>query len=337
MTNMGEIFLLGIDQILAVLIVSGLISFSGWIIFTTRSIKLGAQLSSSAIFVVVLLILWRVFQLNLDFGLVLTMATLFAGISWLLGLSLNLRVLIEESKSYFWILLIILCIRSFLYEPYQIPSSSMEPGLQVGDFVLVNKFAYGIKLPAINKAINDGPDPERGDVAVFMPPHSLCHIEPEDARPELASLSVRESQIFLGKFLSLQKSRCTKLGIKYIKRVIGLPGDKVEIKGYSIYINGEKIKKVLKDKNGNQSIYLETIEDKDYLIRTLGLSEYENHTWIIPQDRFLAIGDNRDNSLDSRAWGYFSKEHLIGKGEFIWLHWRYFSEIPNFKRNKRIQ
>ena len=118
---------------------------------------------------------------------------------------------------------------------------------------------------------------------------------------------------------------------------MGIPGDKVEIKGYSIYINGEEIKKVLKEKNSEESLYLETIEDKVYLIRALGLSEYENYTWTIPQDRFLAMGDNRDNSLDSRAWGYFSKEHLIGKGEFIWLHWRYFSEMPTFKRNKRIQ
>ena len=334
---MGEIFLFEMDQILALLIAFGIISFSGWIVFTKRAIKLGVRLSSGAMFVVVLLILWRVFQLNLDFGLVLSLATLFAGMSWLLGLFINLKNLVEESRSYFWILLLILCIRSFLYEPYQIPSSSMEPGLQIGDFVLVNKFAYGLKLPAINKSINNGQDPKRGDVAVFLPPHTICGITPEEARPDLLDLSVRQSQIFLGRFLSLQKSRCTKLGIKYIKRVIGIPGDRVEIKGYGIYLNGKEIERILKEKKGQESLYFEIIEDKEHLIRTLGLKEHETYSWTIPPGKFLAMGDNRDNSLDSRAWGYFSKENLIGKGEFIWLHWGSYKEMPNFKRNKRIK
>ena len=334
---MGEVLILGMDQILVFLISLGLLSFSGWVFFTTKDLALGRQLSSGAMFIIVLLILWRVFKLNLDFGLVLTLATFFAGISWLLGLIINLKSLEEESKSYFWILLLILCLRSFFYEPYQIPSSSMEPGLQIGDFVLVNKFAYGLKLPAINKSINDGPDPKRGDVAVFLPPHSLCGVKPEEARPELATLPFKESQIFIGRFLSLQKSRCTKLGIKYIKRVIGIPGDKVEIKGYEIYINNKKLNMDLKEINGEESLYFETIGKKQHLIRTLGMKEYENFTWTIPPERYLAIGDNRDNSLDSRAWGYFSKEHLIGKGEFIWLHWGSFSEFPHFKRNKRIK
>ena len=334
---MGLDLILGVDQVLTLLVVSGLISFITWTFFTLNPNKQWAQLSSGAMFLVVLLILWRVFQLNLDFGLVLTIATIFALLAWFLGLFLKLKSLIYESRSYFWILLLILSIRSFAYEPYQIPSSSMEPGLQVGDFVLVNKFAYGLKLPAVNKLITKGKEPQRGDVAVFLPPHSLCEATPEDARPELSSLSARESQIFLGRFLSLQKSRCTKLGLKYIKRVIGIPGDRVEIKGYEIYINGNKLKQVLSKKKGDESLYLETIGDANHLIRILGIKEYENFVWVVPPDRYLAIGDNRDNSLDSRAWGYFSKEHLIGRGEYIWLHWEYFSKMPNFKRNKRIK
>jgi len=254
-----------------------------------------------------------------------------------MGLILKLKSLISESGSYFWILLVILCIRSFAYEPYQIPSSSMEPGLQVGDFVLVNKFAYGIRLPAINKLVSKGKEPKRGEVAVFLPPHTLCDSTPEEARPELSSMSIRDSQIFLSRFLSLQEARCTTLGIKYIKRVIGLPGDRIEIKGYELFINGNKVKQELLDKSSEESFYLETIDDIDHIVRTLGISEYENFVWDVPPNKYLVIGDNRDNSLDSRAWGYFSKENLIGRGEFIWLHWGSFTELPHFQRNQRIQ
>ena len=325
------------DQILILLIISGLIGYSAWIFFTINPNKIGTQIASGTMFIIVLLLLWRVFQLNLDFGLVLSIATLFAGISWIAGLMLKLKILISESKSYFWILLVILCIRSFAYEPYQIPSSSMEPGLQVGDFVLVNKFAYGIRLPAINKLVSKEKEPKRGEVAVFVPPHTLCDSTPEEARPELTSMSIRDSQIFLSRFLSLQESRCTTLGIKYIKRVIGLPGDRIEIKGYELFINGNKVKQELLDKSSEESLYLETIDDIDHIVRILGISEYENFVWDVPPNKYLVIGDNRDNSLDSRAWGYFSKEDLIGRGEFIWLHWGSFTELPHFQRNKRIQ
>ena len=384
---MQQQFLMGLDQMLFLFSLIFLIAFVSWVIFFRKGSKSAASAASAAMFFISLLILWRVFKLNLDFGLVLSVATIFAGMSWILGIYLSFsslkeviktipgskekiskmkkdssifeklknlqpekiekereknilkyfNTLKEESKSYFWILLLILSIRSFAYEPYQIPSSSMEPGLQVGDFVLVNKFSYGLKLPALNKAINRGSSPKRGDVAVFLPPHTLCNTKPEDARPELSSLPLKESQIFLGKFISLQKSRCSKLGMKYVKRVIGVPGDKVTIKGYELYINGEKIEQVIKKRNGNEAIFIETIEEKEHLIRILGISEYESFSWTIPQDRFLVLGDNRDNSLDSRAWGYFSKENLIGKAEFIWLHWALFSEMPSFNRNKRIQ
>ena len=325
------------DQILILLIISGLIGYSAWTFFTINPNKIGTQIASGAMFIIVLLLLWRVFQLNLDFGLVLSIATLFAGLSWVAGLILKLKNLISESRSYFWILLVILCIRSFAYEPYQIPSSSMEPGLQVGDFVLVNKFAYGIRLPAINKLVSKEKEPKRGEVAVFVPPHTLCDSTPEEARPELTSMSIRDSQIFLSRFLSLQESRCTTLGIKYIKRVIGLPGDRIEIKGYELFINGNKVKQELLDKSSGESLYLETIDDIDHIVRILGISEYENFVWDVPPNKYLVIGDNRDNSLDSRAWGYFSKENLIGRGEFIWLHWGSFTELPHFQRNKRIQ
>ncbi len=174
--------LLVMDKTLILLLVLGLISYFSWIFFTIKGNNLGPKIASGTMFVVVLFLLWRVFQLNLDFGLVLTGATFFAGLSWVIGYFIKLKILVSESRSYFFILLIILSIRSFAYEPYQIPSSSMEPGLQVGDFVLVNKFAYGIRLPAINKLISKEKWPERGEVAVFLPPHTLCEATPEEAR-----------------------------------------------------------------------------------------------------------------------------------------------------------
>jgi len=329
--------LLVMDKTLILLLVLGLISYFSWIFFTIKGNNLGPKIASGSMFVIVLLLLWRVFQLNLDFGLILTGATFFAGLSWVIGYFIKLKILISESRSYFFILLIILSIRSFAYEPYQIPSSSMEPGLQVGDFVLVNKFAYGIRLPAINKLISKEKWPKRGEVAVFLPPHTLCEATPEEARPELSSMSVRDSQFFLNRFMSLQKVRCTALGTKYIKRVIGLPGDKVEIRGYEIFINDKKIKQELLSRDEAESLYLETINGFDHIVRILGTKEYENFIWEIPPNKYLAIGDNRDNSLDSRDWGYFSKEHLIGRGEFIWMHWGSYSELPHFQRNRRIK
>ena len=288
-------------------------------------------------FLVALIILYRIFVLNLDFGLVLSIATLLAAISWALGSILTIDELRKESKSYFFILLVITFIRSFAYEPYQIPSRSMVPGLQVGDFVLVNKYAYGLKFPGTNYLLTDLQKPKRNDVAVFVPPHTLCNISPLEARPDLGSLSTTQGQLFLNKFLKLQKDRCTANGIKYVKRIIGIPGDVVEVKGYEIWINGNKLNHELISTTNGESLVKETIDNKTHVIRSLGLTEYAQHKWLVPEGSYLAIGDNRDNSLDSRAWGYFSEDTLIGKAEYIWLHWGSFSELPTFTRNQRIE
>ena len=288
-------------------------------------------------FLVALFILYRIFVLNIDFGLVLLVATLLAATSWALGSLLTIDELRKESKSYFFILLVITFIRSFAYEPYQIPSRSMVPGLQVGDFVLVNKYAYGLKFPGTNYLLTDLHKPKRNDVAVFVPPHTLCNISPLEARPDLGSLSTTQGQLFLNKFLKLQKDRCTANGIKYVKRIIGIPGDEVEVKGYEIWINGNKLKHELISTTNGESLVKETIDNKTHVIRSLGLTEYAQHNWVVPEGSYLAIGDNRDNSLDSRAWGYFSEDTLVGKAEYIWLHWSSFSDLPTFTRNQRIE
>ena len=262
---------------------------------------------------------------------------MFAAFAWILGKAINLEELRKESKSYFFILLVITCIRSFAYEPYQIPSRSMVPGLQVGDFVLVNKYAYGLKFPGTHFLLNTFNSPQRNDVAVFIPPHTLCNTKAIEARPDLANLSLAESQLFLKKFSNLQESRCTPGGVKFVKRVIGVPGDKVEIKGYEIWINGNKIDQKLLSSNSEENLIEETLNQGIHVIRTLGLSDYAQHKWEVPNGSYLAIGDNRDNSLDSRAWGYFSEDYLVGKADFIWMHWSSYSSLPTFSRNTRIQ
>jgi len=213
----------------------------------------------------------------------------------------------------------------------------MVPGLQVGDFVLVNKYAYGLKFPGTHFLLNTFNSPQRNDVAVFIPPHTLCSTKAIEARPDLANLSLAESQLFLKKFSNLQESRCTPGGVKFVKRVIGVPGDKVEIKGYEIWINGNKIDQKLLSSNSEESLIKETLNQGIHVIRTLGLSDYAQHKWEVPNGSYLAIGDNRDNSLDSRAWGYFSEDYLVGKADFIWMHWSSYSSLPTFSRNTRIQ
>ena len=118
--------------------------------------------------------------------------------------------------------------------------------------------------------------------------------------------------------------------------MIGMPGDEVEVKGYEIRINGNKLKHELIATANVESLVKETIDHKAHVIRLLGLTEYAQHKWVVPEGSYLAIGDNRDNSLDSRAWGYFSEDTLVGKAEYIWLHWSSFSEFPTFSRNRRI-
>jgi len=324
------------DTALMFLLISETIGYFLWIQFTKKEKSFYRNLTSTLMFLVALVILYRIFVLNLDFSLILSVATLLAAASWILGSILTIDELRKESKSYFFILLAITCIRSFAYEPYQIPSRSMVPGLQVGDFVLVNKHAYGLKAPGTNYLITDLQKPKRNDVAVFIPPHTLCNASPLEARPDLGVLSTAQSQIFLNKFLKLQKDKCTTNGIKYVKRVIGIPGDEVEVKGYEIWINGNKLNHELISTANGESLVKETIDNKSHVIRLLGLTEYAQHKWVVPEGSYLAIGDNRDNSLDSRAWGYFSEDTLVGKAEYIWLHWSSFSEFPTFSRNRRI-
>jgi signal peptidase I len=199
---------------------------------------------------------------------------------------------VEYSKSFFPVLLIVLLLRSFVAEPFRIPSGSMMPTLLVGDFILVNKFTYGIRLPVLGTKIVDIGEPQRGDVAVFRFPRN-----PSD---------------------------------DYIKRVIGLPGDHIAYYNKGLHINGRKIEQksagtykgvgsgTVMDNVAVKSEILETVNHQILIDEKRMNIEFE---YIVPQGHYFVLGDNRDNSNDSRYWGAVPEDHLVGKAFMIWLNW----------------
>lgn len=207
-------------------------------------------------------------------------------------------VLVEYSKSFFPVLFIVFFLRSFLVEPFQIPSGSMIPTLKVGDFILVNKFAYGVRAPVLNTQIIPIGKPQRGDVMVFFPPHA----------PE----------------------------IYYIKRVIGVPGDHITYNDHVLSINGKVIEeKLVAELPAGQPVLrmvTETIDGKEFTAyKDLNPSRLSvRGSWVVPEGHYFMMGDNRDNSLDSRAWGMVSEDAIVGKAFAVWMHWEKFLSIPSF-------
>ncbi len=210
---------------------------------------------------------------------------------------------IDLCKSFFPILLIVLILRSFVAEPFRIPSGSMMPTLLHGDFILVNKFSYGIRLPVWHTKILDVGAPNRGDVAVFRFPSN-----PAD---------------------------------DYIKRVIGLPGDHIAYRDKKLYINGELVPQ---EKNGTYygegansvmngaTILREDLQSHphDILLKKIGFSVPGEFT--VPNNHFFVMGDNRDQSSDSRIWGFVPEENLVGRAFLVWMNWDFAGKKFNFKR-----
>jgi signal peptidase I len=199
--------------------------------------------------------------------------------------------IIEFSRSFFPVLLAVLLLRAFVIEPFRIPSKSMVPSLLVGDFVLVSKFSYGLRLPVIHTKILDTGEPARGDVFVFRYPRNPS----ED----------------------------------YIKRVIGLPGDTITYKNEQLYINGKPVpKKYLGVYNGPDSNprfkMIESMEHlpdahKHKLLQIAGLQGPDVFSVKVPPHHYFAMGDNRDNSSDSRVWGFVPEANLVGRAFMIWF------------------
>ena len=204
-------------------------------------------------------------------------------------------------------LFIVFFLRSFLVEPFQIPSGSMIPTLQVGDFILVNKFAYGLRVPVLNKTFIPVGKPQRGDVMVFFPPH----------QPKTY----------------------------FIKRVIGLPGDTVRYANNVLYLNGvqikrETVKRVFPEWGSfcmNHRLQLtvanENINGRTHTMQTCDRPSQlsaGDQTWVVAEGHYFMMGDNRDNSGDSRAWGTVSEDAIVGKAFAVWMHWEDFLSIPSF-------
>ncbi len=224
---------------------------------------------------------------------------------------------VEWGASFFPVILIVFVLRSFLFEPFKIPSGSMIPTLLVGDFILVNKFAYGIRLPVINTKVIEVGTPQRGDVMVFR--------YPEDP------------------------------SLDYIKRVVGLPGDTVAYQNKRLTINGQPVseEKVADYLHPERLYYSEQyveklgnvehkmLNDTDapaFIHDAANFPHRENCTYnangvvcTVPPGHYFMMGDNRDNSRDSRAWGFVPEQNIVGKAFFIWLNFSDLGRIGSFK------
>ena len=215
---------------------------------------------------------------------------------------INNELLKTTGKGWFLPVFFIFVLRTFIYEPYQIPSGSMIPGLQVGDFILVNKHSYGLKINRIGKPFAMASDPEYGDVVVFIPPH---------------------------------------VNVPYIKRLIGKPGDTIGYLNKKIYVNGVPINQELISSTEEETFIKEVLKyscanddcnNSERIIRIVGGSASYPEEFSVPADHYFAMGDNRDNSSDSRYWGFVPRENFMGTGEMIWMTWECWTCLPSFSR-----
>lgn len=251
-------------------------------------------------------------NLDMDFSFWLTVVTLFCGVVYAMdkfflekrrfakhGFDPKIHekkpkepFIIDTSKSFFSVLLLVLVVRSFVAEPFRIPSGSMIPTLQVGDFLVVTKYSYGLRLPVLNKKIVDVGSPERGDVVVFRYPKN----------PK----------------------------VDYIKRIVGLPGDTLAYIDNELYINGKKVsvsqgsEQTYKSIDGHSYTVDVMTEELDGVLhqiqRDVGSVGRRNVKVVVPEGHYFALGDNRNHSTDSRFWGFVPDENLVGKARFIWMH-----------------
>jgi signal peptidase I len=224
---------------------------------------------------------------------------------------------VEYGAGFFPVILLVFALRSFVVEPFKIPSGSMLPTLEVGDFILVNKFTYGIRLPVINKKIIDINTPQRGDVMVFR--------YPEDP------------------------------SLDYIKRVIGVPGDKVAYQNKRLTVNGQPYETTRSEDylHAERLYYSKQFSENDDGVTHRILNDddapgfisdasqfpyrenclYNNAGVIctVPPGHYFMMGDNRDNSRDSRFWGFVPEQNIVGKAFLVWFNFSNLKRIGSFR------
>lgn len=218
---------------------------------------------------------------------------------------------VEYAKSFFPVILLVFVLRSFLVEPFKIPSGSMMPTLLAGDYILVNKFTYGLRVPILNHTFVEMNKPKQGDVIVFH--------YPPDPR------------------------------IDYIKRVVGVPGDKIQYQDKQLIVNGKKLDVTFENDyeytmQGANIISARRSKERlgdvthDILVHDIpnqynadmpGAKLQDGETITVPDGHYFAMGDNRDNSADSRVWGFVPERNLVGKAFYIWMNFDQFSRIGN--------
>jgi signal peptidase I len=241
-----------------------------------------------------------------DLSFVLVLATLVTGLIWAVdawvfkprrlaaaGSAVPPKepVIVEYARSFFPIILVVLLIRSFLFEPFRIPSDSMMPTLLDGDFIFVNKFTYGLRLPVLNTEVADLGEPQRGDVVVFRLPSDPS--------------------------------------TNYIKRLVGLPGDHVVVREKRVYVNGEELPVRLDgmfEPMNSTPLAQVAVEDlgqvEHRVLYIPGRPSYDFDD-VVPAGHYFMMGDNRDNSRDSRfpEVGFVPEANLVGKAVIIWMNW----------------
>lgn len=249
-----------------------------------------------------------------DFSALLFFAIILSGVIWLIDAQFFKKarlakhphakepLIVDYARSFFPILIFVFLLRSFLIEPYRIPSGSMKPTLLVGDFIVVNKFTYGIRLPILNTKVVDFNEPERGDVMVFR--------FPPDPK------------------------------INFIKRVIGLPGDKIIYQNKQLFINGELVPKTLLQTETQISAEGDTYPMQRFLEEMPNaphdiyehIGPGQSISLTVPDGHYFVMGDNRDESDDSRFWGFVPEANIIGKAFGLWMSWDSEDYRPRFSR-----
>ena len=243
------------------------------------------------------------------FALILMISTLITGLIYLFDLFFKfsnqqnnkaLTKIIKVAKEFFPILLLVFVIRTFIVEPFKIPSGSMMPTLIAGDFIAVNKFSYGLRLPVFNKLIFETGSPQRGEVFVFHYPKDPS--------------------------------------IDYIKRVIGLPGDHIKYENKKLFVNDVAVSQTYTGiykyslKQDLEVSAKEFVEDHGDYSHSILIHDIpsESVEFVVPDGHYFAMGDNRDNSSDSRVWGFVPDELLVGKAFVIWLNFSEPNRIGNW-------